>query len=58
VAGCAKHNIPVGMVSRDANSFKRWYEMGIRFLVCGSDGSLLLQAARQDVAVLRTITGK
>jgi 2-keto-3-deoxy-L-rhamnonate aldolase RhmA len=58
VAGCAKHNIPVGMVSRDANSFKRWYEMGIRFLVCGSDGSLLLQAARQDVAVLQTITGK
>lgn len=57
VAACSKYDVPVGMVSRDANSFKRWYEMGIRFLVCGSDGSLLLQAARQDIAVLRSITG-
>lgn len=57
VDGCARHNIPVGMVSREATTFKRWYEMGIRFLVCGSDGSLLLQAARQDIATLRSITG-
>lgn len=57
VSACARHKVPVGMVSRDVNTFKRWYEMGIRFLVCGSDGSLLLQAARQDVAVLRGITG-
>jgi 2-keto-3-deoxy-L-rhamnonate aldolase RhmA len=56
-AACAKHNVPLGMVSRDVNSFKGWYDMGIRFLVCGSDGSLLLQAARQDVAVLKSITG-
>jgi 2-dehydro-3-deoxyglucarate aldolase/4-hydroxy-2-oxoheptanedioate aldolase len=58
IAACARHNIPVGMVSREVNSFKRWYEMGIRFLVCGSDGSLLLQAARGDVAVLKSITGQ
>lgn len=57
VAACSRHNVPVGMVSRDANSFKLWHEMGIRFLVCGSDGSLLLQAARQDIAVLRSVTG-
>jgi 2-keto-3-deoxy-L-rhamnonate aldolase RhmA len=57
VAGCARHNIPVGMVSREVESFKRWYEMGIRFMACGSDGSLLLRAARQDVATLRAIAG-
>jgi 2-keto-3-deoxy-L-rhamnonate aldolase RhmA len=57
VEGCSRHNVPVGMVSREATSFERWYEMGIRFLVCGSDGSLLLQAARQDVATLRSIIG-
>jgi 2-keto-3-deoxy-L-rhamnonate aldolase RhmA len=57
VEKCSRHNIPVGMVSREAKSFKTWHEMGIRFLVCGSDGSLLLQAARQDIAILREITG-
>ena len=57
VEKCARHNVPVGMVSRDARTFKLWHEMGIRFLVCGSDGSLLLQAAKQDVAILREITG-
>lgn len=57
VAGCRPYNVAVGMVSREVNTFKRWHEMGIRFLVCGSDGSLLLQAARGDVAVLRSITG-
>src|SRR3954452_694422 len=57
VAACSKHNVPVGIVSREANTFKRWHEMGIRFLVCGSDGSLLLQAARSDIAILNSITG-
>lgn len=55
---CSKYNVPVGMVSREAGSFKRWHEMGIRFLVCGSDGSLLLQAAQRDVALLREVTNK
>jgi 2-keto-3-deoxy-L-rhamnonate aldolase RhmA len=54
----SRYNIPVGMVSRDANSFKLWHEMGIRFLVCGSDGSMLLQAAKSDIAILRGITGE
>jgi 2-keto-3-deoxy-L-rhamnonate aldolase RhmA len=58
VERCAKYNIPVGMVSREAAAFARWHEMGIRFLVCGSDGSMLVQAARQDVATLRGITGQ
>jgi 4-hydroxy-2-oxoheptanedioate aldolase len=57
IAGCKRHNVAVGMVSREVNTFTRWYGMGIRFLVCGSDGSLLLQAARSDVAALKRITG-
>lgn len=57
IAGCTRHNVAVGMVSRDVQSFRRWYEMGIRFLVSGSDGSLLLQAARSDVTALKSITG-
>lgn len=55
---CAKYGVAVGMVSRDTPSFQRWHDMGIRFLVCGSDGSLLLRAAQQDVAALRTISGR
>ena len=54
MAGCAKHNVPVGMVSRDANSFKRWHDMGMRFLVCNSDGNMIVQGASRDVAALRT----
>ena len=57
VQKCSRHGVPVGMVSREARTFKLWHEMGIRFLVCGSDGSLLLQAARQDVEFLREVTG-
>ncbi len=57
VEKCTRHGVRVGMVSREARTFKLWHEMGIRFLVCGSDGSLLLQAARQDVEFLREVTG-
>lgn len=53
VAACRPHGVAVGMVSRDASAFKRWYDLGIRFLTCGSDGALLAQAAAADVAVLR-----
>jgi 2-dehydro-3-deoxyglucarate aldolase/4-hydroxy-2-oxoheptanedioate aldolase len=57
VTGCAKHNVAVGMVSRETHVFQRWHDMGIRFLVCGSDGSLLLRGAQADVAALKGITG-
>lgn len=57
VAGCAKHNVAVGMVSREPKSFQGWHDMGIRFLVCSSDGSLLLRGAQEDVATLKSITG-
>jgi 2-keto-3-deoxy-L-rhamnonate aldolase RhmA len=53
VAACERRRVAIGMVSRDAVSFRFWHELGIRFLVCGSDGALLAQAAARDVAVLR-----
>jgi 2-dehydro-3-deoxyglucarate aldolase/4-hydroxy-2-oxoheptanedioate aldolase len=56
VAACSKHNIPVGMVSREAASFRQWYDLGIRFLVCNSDGNYIVQGATRDVQTLREIT--
>ena len=53
VAACQPRGIAVGMVSRDAGSFRGWHDLGIRFLVCGSDGALLAQAAARDIATLR-----
>jgi 2-keto-3-deoxy-L-rhamnonate aldolase RhmA len=57
VAACSRHNIPVGMVNREAHTFRQWYDLGIRFLVCNSDGSYVLQGATRDVQTLREITG-
>jgi 2-keto-3-deoxy-L-rhamnonate aldolase RhmA len=54
---CEEHGIPTGMVSRDAASFKRWNELGCRFLVCNSDLSLLYQQASRDTATLRELLG-
>lgn len=52
---CATHGVPTGMVSRDASTFKTWYELGCRFLVCNSDLSLLYQQASRDTATLRDL---
>ncbi len=53
VAACTRRGVAVGMVSRDASTFRFWHDLGIRFLVCNSDGALLSQAAARDVATLR-----
>jgi 2-dehydro-3-deoxyglucarate aldolase/4-hydroxy-2-oxoheptanedioate aldolase len=55
VAACAKYGIPVGMVSREAASFRQWYGLGIRFLVCNSDGNYIVQGAARDLQTLREI---
>lgn len=47
-----RHSVATGMVERDARDFKRWYDMGMRFLVCNSDGNMLRQAATNDVKVI------
>ncbi len=54
---CAKHGKPVGMVSRDAASFKIWNGLGCRFLVCNSDLSLILQQASRDRKTLEEVLG-
>jgi 2-keto-3-deoxy-L-rhamnonate aldolase RhmA len=58
VAACSKYNIPVGMVSREAATFRQWHGLGVRFLVCNSDGNYIVQGATRDVQVLREITGR
>jgi len=52
---CAKHDKPVGMVSRDAASFKIWNDLGCRFLVCNSDLSLIFQQASRDRKTLEDV---
>ncbi len=49
----ARHGVACGMVSRDAASFKGWYDLGCRFLVCNSDLSLIGQQATRDTQALR-----
>ena len=61
IAGVAKaagkQGLACGMVSRDAASFKRWYEVGCRFLVCNSDLSLIYQQASRDRGTLDELLG-
>lgn len=52
-----RHGVATGMVERDAAAFKRWYDMGMRFLVCNSDGNMLRQAAANDVKVIAGFAG-
>jgi 4-hydroxy-2-oxoheptanedioate aldolase len=52
---CAKYDKPVGMVSRDAASFKIWNDLGCRFLVCNSDLSLIFQQASRDRKTLEDV---
>jgi 2-keto-3-deoxy-L-rhamnonate aldolase RhmA len=52
---CAKYDKPVGMVSRDAASFKVWNGLGCRFLVCNSDLSLIFQQASRDRKTLEDV---
>ena len=53
----ASQGLACGMVSRDASSFRRWYEIGCRFLVCNSDLSLIYQQASRDREKLVEVTG-
>ncbi len=50
------HGLACGMVSRDADSFQTWFNVGCRFLVCNSDLSLLGQAAGRDRKRLEELT--
>lgn len=51
---CSKHNVATGMVEREPGALERWYNMGMRFLVCNNDGNMIYQSATRDVQALRT----
>jgi 4-hydroxy-2-oxoheptanedioate aldolase len=50
---CSRHGVATGMVEREPGAMKRWYEMGMRFLVVNNDGNMLLQSATRDVAAIK-----
>jgi len=52
-----RHGVATGMGERAAADFKRWYDLGMRFLVCNSDGNMLRQAATNDVNVIAEFAG-
>ena len=58
VDACQKQGVAVGMVERDPADLKRWYDMGMRFLVCNNDGNMIFQGANRDVAGIREFANK
>ena len=52
VEACNRHNVATGMVEREPQAMQRWYDMGMRFLVCNNDGNMIHQGATRDVAAL------
>jgi 2-dehydro-3-deoxyglucarate aldolase/4-hydroxy-2-oxoheptanedioate aldolase len=56
VGTCNKHSVASGMVEKEAEAFRRWYEMGMRLLVCNSDSNMLFTAASRDSAAIKTFT--
>lgn len=47
-----KHGKASGMVEKEASAFRRWHDMGMRFLVCNSDSNMLFAAATRDKQTL------
>lgn len=52
-----KHGKSIGMVEREAADMRRWYEAGMRFLVCSTDSHMLFSSASRDVHELRAFAG-
>jgi 2-dehydro-3-deoxyglucarate aldolase/4-hydroxy-2-oxoheptanedioate aldolase len=52
-----KYGKATGMVEKDAANLERWYDMGMRFLVCSSDSYMLSSSAARDVQVLKEFSG-
>jgi 2-keto-3-deoxy-L-rhamnonate aldolase RhmA len=58
VNACKKHGKASGMVEREPAAFRRWHDMGMRFLVCDSDSNMLYYAALRDVAALNEFVAR
>lgn len=52
VNACKKHGKASGMVEKEPAAFRRWHDLGMRFLVCDSDSNMLYAAAVNDVKAL------
>jgi 2-keto-3-deoxy-L-rhamnonate aldolase RhmA len=57
VAAGQRHGKAIGMVEREAADFRRWFEMGMRFLVCSTDSHMLYSSASRNVQELRALAG-
>jgi 2-keto-3-deoxy-L-rhamnonate aldolase RhmA len=57
VATCAGRGVATGMVEREGANQRRWYELGMRFLVTGSDGYFIGKGAADAVAAIQEFTG-
>jgi 2-dehydro-3-deoxyglucarate aldolase/4-hydroxy-2-oxoheptanedioate aldolase len=53
VAQCVAHGVVPGIQTRDARMAKDWAARGMRFVGAGADHALLLEKARETVALLR-----
>lgn len=52
VNACKRHGKASGMVEKEPAAFRRWHDLGMRFLVCDSDSNMLYAAAVNDVKAL------
>ena len=50
---CARHGVASCMVEREATNQRRWYDLGMRFLVTGADGYYIGKGAAESVAMIR-----
>jgi 2-keto-3-deoxy-L-rhamnonate aldolase RhmA len=56
VETCSRHGVASGMVEREAANQKRWYDLGMRFLVTGGDGYYIGKGAGEAVATIKEFT--
>jgi 2-dehydro-3-deoxyglucarate aldolase/4-hydroxy-2-oxoheptanedioate aldolase len=54
IAKCREHNVVPGIQTRSAAVAKAWVGRGMRFVGAGAEHGLLLEKARETVALLRS----
>ena len=57
-AAAAKHGKTTGVLMPTPDHFERFYNLGFRFLACGSDGAMVNNAARALIGKLREARDK
>lgn len=54
---CRKHDIVAGTLGMSGAALKPYYDLGFRFLLCNTDGNMIVEAAYRDVAAMREFSG-